>query len=100
MIQELTEQEIEQVHGGVGPIGAVVGGVVGAIGAGATAWATGQDAFEVAGAAAIGALTGAFMGGTTGMFGIASLIRGIQITTVTTAGALAGGMAKRTYVKH
>ncbi|MDH0867456.1 class IIb bacteriocin, lactobin A/cerein 7B family [Mitsuaria sp. GD03876] len=57
-IQELTLEEIEQVHGGFGPAGALAG----AVGAGVGSYLTGGNAGQVAAAAIFGGVAGFFCG--------------------------------------
>jgi lactobin A/cerein 7B family class IIb bacteriocin len=64
-MRELTNDEIEQVSGGVGAVGAVVGGIAGGLGAGLS----GQGVGGVISGVAIGAVSGFFgsiAGATTG----------------------------------
>jgi lactobin A/cerein 7B family class IIb bacteriocin len=95
-MQVLTEQEMDQVQGGFGPAGALVGGVIGAVSQGSAAYITGQGMRGAMTAAAIGAAIGAIAGGTGGMSVIATAVRGVQVSTIA-AGAqvLAGGPQKK-----
>lgn len=92
----VTEREMEQVQGGFGPVGAVVGGVIGAVSQGSAAYITGQGMRGAMTAAALGAAVGAIAGGTGGMSIIATAVRSVQVSTFA-AGAqmLASGPQKK-----
>jgi lactobin A/cerein 7B family class IIb bacteriocin len=60
-MRELTHDEIEEVSGGVGPIGAVIGGLAGGLGAGFS----GQGVGGIISGATFGAVSG-FFGGIAG----------------------------------
>lgn len=85
-MRELTSEEIEQVSGGFGPVGAVLGGLAG----GLSSAATGGNFGQIVGGAAFGAAAG-FFGGiasvTTGitriMFGAYSVEMGVLSSATT-----------------
>lgn len=60
-MRELTQDEVEQVSGGVGPVGAVIGGLAGGIGAGLN----NQGIGIIIASATFGAVSG-FFGGIAG----------------------------------
>jgi lactobin A/cerein 7B family class IIb bacteriocin len=77
-IQELTEEEIDQVNGGILPAVIVAGGAV----AGAySAWHSGGNAGQIA--------AGAILGGVAGMYGALGMVG--SATAVTMIGSFAGG---------
>lgn len=57
-MRELTDDELELVNGGVGPVGAALGGIAG----GLTAVANGGNVGQIAASAAFGAASGFFGG--------------------------------------
>ncbi|WP_423599114.1 class IIb bacteriocin, lactobin A/cerein 7B family [Roseateles sp. MS654] len=89
-MQVLTEQEVDQVHGGFGPAGAVVGGVVGGVAAAGAALASGSSLQGALWAGAGGVAFGAIQGSTGGMALIAMTVRGSQVGFITSALAAAG----------
>ena len=66
-MRELTSEEIEQVSGGVGVLGAVIGAVVG----GGSAAFNGGNVGNIIGGAALGAVSGFFGGIATASTGLA-----------------------------
>ncbi len=77
-MQELTPEEIDQVHGGVAPAVLVAAGAIG--GAYAT-WHSGGNAAQIA--------AGAILGGVAGMYGALGLVG--RATAVTAITSFAGG---------
>ncbi len=95
-MQVLNEREVDQVQGGFGPAGAVVGGVIGALSHGSAALITGADLRGALGAAAVGGAVGALTGATGGLATIATAVRSFQVSTVTAVGqVLIGGTQKK-----
>ncbi len=77
-IQELTQEEIDQVNGGILPAVIVAGGAA----AGAySAWHSGGNAGQIA--------AGAILGGVAGMYGALGMVG--SATAVTMIGSFAGG---------
>jgi hypothetical protein len=84
-MQELTFEQVEEVSGGVGPWGAVVGGVI----AGGSAALSGKSVGQIAGATVLGAASG-FFGGA----GAAAWNAGARMTgALYTSKAVAAGVA-------
>ncbi|RDE07645.1 class IIb bacteriocin, lactobin A/cerein 7B family [Pelagibacterium lacus] len=86
-MRELKTNEIEDVSGGVGPGGAVLGAVIGGVGAAVS----GGNAGQIAGAALLGGVGGFFgaiaLGGyggaVTGMFGAKAVAVGAATSLMT-----------------
>ena len=77
-MQELTPEEIDQVHGGVVPAVLVAAGAVGGAYA---AWHSGGNAGQIA--------AGAILGGVAGMYGALGMVG--RATAVTAISSFAGG---------
>jgi lactobin A/cerein 7B family class IIb bacteriocin len=88
-MQELTQAEIDQVHGGVGPVGAAIGAVIGGVGAAAATAITGGNPGAVITAGLCGAATGA-VAGASGIGAISLAVRVLH-QGVIGAGLTAGG---------
>lgn len=96
-MRELTFEEVEEVTGSVGPVGAAVGAVIGGMAAAGNAMASASSTGTIISAglagAAVGGVTGWFMpGGSAGLAMARGAIRAGQVGLV--EGAVTGGVAR------
>lgn len=96
-VRELTFEEIEEVTGSVGPVGAAVGAVIGGMAGAGTAMASVSSPGTIIAAglagAAVGGVTGFFVpGGSAGLAWAHGAIRAGQFGLV--EGAVTGGVAR------
>ena len=105
-VRELTGEELDSVTGGIGPVGAAVGGIIGAVAGAGTAAASGNDAYGIVAGAVVGGVVGAgaglvMPGGGAGLAAARSMIRTGQVSVV--SGVISGGFStllRNLYKKH
>ncbi|MEW5683129.1 MAG: hypothetical protein AB1780_12165 [Pseudomonadota bacterium] len=87
-MQELTFEQVEEVNGGVGPWGAVVGGVV----AGGQAALSGKSGGQIAGALFLGAASGFFGGAGAAAWGAGAKMTSVLYTSKAVMAGVASGL--------